>query len=57
MLTFVTAAYAYVTTDLNNWNLSESLEHVGAGGRSSTSLRGRRLGLLPLARYAEQGRR
>ena len=30
-LTFTAAAYAYVTTDLNNWNMSESVSTWGGG--------------------------
>ena len=31
MLTFTAVAYAYVTTDMNNWNLTESLSTYGGG--------------------------
>jgi hypothetical protein len=30
-MTFTAVAYAYVTTDLNNWNMSESLSTWGGG--------------------------
>src|SRR3954454_5825111 len=30
-LTFTAVAYAYVTTDMNNWNLTESVSTYGGG--------------------------
>ena len=48
-LTIVATAYAYVTTDLDNWNLTESLSTWGGGTQFHICDRHRRLGRVPLA--------